>query len=204
MFILDLLTLFPPFIAVEHLRTLLSLILTNSEARKLLSDVSLIGRDLFARGAAKLADTARPDPDSLARVDDAAPSNEWKAPNGQSHGTEQSPNFLSNEQREGASQATDRAQRTSEQPKDAKGNAVAETRQLQSDAGNSDNKTEAKLGFKDRIMGFKDKIPQEHRDRGNEEYEKGVQFIKDEFPEERRDQVCNTVNFHGSCADHPH
>lgn len=43
--------------AIRHLlRTILSLILTNSEARKLLPDFSLIGRDLLARGASKAAD----------------------------------------------------------------------------------------------------------------------------------------------------
>jgi hypothetical protein len=41
-------------LAVRHLRTILSLVLTNSEVRKLLSDFSLIGRDLLTRGASKL------------------------------------------------------------------------------------------------------------------------------------------------------
>jgi hypothetical protein len=44
--------------AVRHLRTILSLILTNSEVRELLSDFSLIGRDLLARGASNPADSS--------------------------------------------------------------------------------------------------------------------------------------------------
>lgn len=63
--------------ATEHLRTLLNLVLTNSEARKLLGDFAVIGRDLFAQGAAKAADMARPDQDRMARVDHAAPHNEF-------------------------------------------------------------------------------------------------------------------------------
>ena len=66
---------------VEHLRTLFHLILSNSEARKLFSDASLIGRDLFARGASHLAEKARPDQDALARADEPAPSDEWKTEN---------------------------------------------------------------------------------------------------------------------------
>lgn len=54
--------------AVEHLRTLAQLLITNSEARKLVSDLTVIARDLFATGAAKAAEKAKPDPDRLAQV----------------------------------------------------------------------------------------------------------------------------------------
>lgn len=60
--------------AVQHLRTLAQLLLTNSEARKLLQDFTLIGRDMFARGASNLAERARPDAERMAKVDDAAAS----------------------------------------------------------------------------------------------------------------------------------
>jgi hypothetical protein len=53
---------------VEHLRTLAQLLLTNSEARKLVSDLTFIARDLFATGAVKAAEKAKPDPESLAKV----------------------------------------------------------------------------------------------------------------------------------------
>ena len=60
--------------AVQHLRTIAQLLLTNSEARKLIQDFTLIGRDMFAVGAAKAAERARPDPERMAKVDDAAPN----------------------------------------------------------------------------------------------------------------------------------
>jgi len=63
--------------AVTHLRTLLHLVLTNGEARKLLSDMALIGRDLFAHGAAKAANLTRPYEERMRQVDDAAPHNEF-------------------------------------------------------------------------------------------------------------------------------
>jgi hypothetical protein len=58
------LTRFP---AAKHLRTLLSLVATNSEARKLLSDFSLIGRDLLSKGASKAAEGLAPDQERLHR-----------------------------------------------------------------------------------------------------------------------------------------
>ena len=63
--------------AVKHLRTILSLVLTNSEVRKLLSDFSLIGRDLLARGASKAAEGLRPDPERLAHVNDSGPQDQF-------------------------------------------------------------------------------------------------------------------------------
>ncbi|KAL4069133.1 hypothetical protein J3A83DRAFT_4535807 [Scleroderma citrinum] len=64
-------------VAVHHLRTILSLILTNSEVRKLLSDFSVIGRDLLAKGAVKVAEALRPTEEELAKVDEPAPQGEF-------------------------------------------------------------------------------------------------------------------------------
>lgn len=78
------------FKAVRHLRTLLSLILTNSEVRKLLSDFSVVGRDLLARGAAKAAEALRPDREALSRVDEPAPEGEFVS-EGRKTGTGETP-----------------------------------------------------------------------------------------------------------------
>jgi len=69
--------------AVEHLRTLGKLIFTNSEFRKLLKDVGILGRDVAADAAAKAADAARPSEEQLNQVDETAPSNQWVGPNGE-------------------------------------------------------------------------------------------------------------------------
>ncbi|KIJ58511.1 hypothetical protein HYDPIDRAFT_171253 [Hydnomerulius pinastri MD-312] len=50
-----------------------------------------------------------------------------------------------------------------------------------------------KQGFKDRIKGVRDgisdRLPQQHKDRANEHFERGRKFLAEEyFPEERRDQ----------------
>ncbi|KAJ7765620.1 hypothetical protein B0H16DRAFT_396732 [Mycena metata] len=59
--------------AAHHLRTLLSLVLTNAEMRKLLADAGTIGRDLLAKGAVKAAASIAPAPEQLERADDHAP-----------------------------------------------------------------------------------------------------------------------------------
>lgn len=77
--------------AVQHLRTLLNLVLTNSEARKLLSDFGIIGRDLLARSAAKVAETLRPDEERLARVDHSAPQDQFVTEGGRVAGPGEKP-----------------------------------------------------------------------------------------------------------------
>jgi hypothetical protein len=58
------------------------------------------------------------------------------------------------------------------------------------DAAQTDEekKEAAKTGFMDRMRGMRDKIPQEHKDRATEQYEKTKGFLRNEFPEERREQ----------------
>jgi len=85
--------MFAPSTAVQHLRTLLNLILTNSEARKLLSDFGVIGRDLLARGAGKVAEALQPDEEQLARVDHTAPQDQFVTEGGRAVGPGDKPVF---------------------------------------------------------------------------------------------------------------
>ncbi|KAF7295850.1 hypothetical protein HMN09_01128400 [Mycena chlorophos] len=63
--------------AAHHLRTLLNLILTNAEMRKLLSDFGTVGRDLFAKGAAKAAKTVAPTQQELHEAEQPAPNDQF-------------------------------------------------------------------------------------------------------------------------------
>jgi len=78
-------------LATQHLRTLFSLILTNGEVRKLLGDFSVVGRDLLARGVVKLAEQTRPDEESLQRVDEPGPDNEFISEGGRRVGHDETP-----------------------------------------------------------------------------------------------------------------
>ncbi|WVQ82003.1 hypothetical protein IAT38_004130 [Cryptococcus sp. DSM 104549] len=77
--------------AAAHLRVLVTLFLTNSEARKLLNDFGIIGRDIFATAATKAADQARPTQEQLDTIDQEAPSHEWIGADGQRHGPNETP-----------------------------------------------------------------------------------------------------------------
>lgn len=66
--------------ALSHIRTLVKLLTTNSEARKLVSDFSLVGRDLLSRSAAKAAEGIAPAPEDLARVDESTRRDEFVDP----------------------------------------------------------------------------------------------------------------------------
>jgi hypothetical protein len=54
--------------AAEHLKTLGKLLFTNSEVRKLLKDIGLLGRDIAADAAVKAADKARPSEHQLNQI----------------------------------------------------------------------------------------------------------------------------------------
>ncbi|RDX45619.1 hypothetical protein OH76DRAFT_1558936 [Lentinus brumalis] len=77
--------------AVQHLRTLLSLVFTNAEVRKLVSDFGVIGRDLLARGAEKVATQARPSEDALRRVDEPGPEHTFISEGGRKAGPNETP-----------------------------------------------------------------------------------------------------------------
>lgn len=77
--------------AAQHLRTLFDLVLTNSEVRKLLSDFSLIGRDLLSTGLSKAAGSLKPNEEQLAHVDRAGPQDQFITEGGRKIGTEETP-----------------------------------------------------------------------------------------------------------------
>ena len=76
---------------VQHLRTLLSLVFTNAEVRKLVNDFGVIGRDLLARGAEKVAQNARPSEDALRGVDQPGPEHKFVTQGGREVGPNETP-----------------------------------------------------------------------------------------------------------------
>ncbi|KAF9444701.1 hypothetical protein P691DRAFT_763168 [Macrolepiota fuliginosa MF-IS2] len=77
--------------AITNLRTLLHIVLTNSEARKLLSDFSVIGRDLLSKSAVKASELIAPHPEALQRTHEPAPADEFISSGGRHVGPEETP-----------------------------------------------------------------------------------------------------------------
>ncbi|KAM0801332.1 hypothetical protein BDR22DRAFT_880439 [Usnea florida] len=63
--------------ALEGLRTLGTLVLSNGQFRKLLSDASLLLRDIAGDAASKSANKIKPSEDAMSRIDHPAEDNTW-------------------------------------------------------------------------------------------------------------------------------
>ncbi|PPQ71059.1 hypothetical protein CVT26_011461 [Gymnopilus dilepis] len=206
--------------AVKHLRTLLTLVLTNSEVRKLLSDFSLIGRDLLSRTAVKAAETIAPHPDKLANVDQTAPHDQFITEGGRVAGPNETPVLearlpgtektirhhpheedimVKNEDgtMKPASEIREQARQVNENKgdiaNDAVGKAQSEAQKHAEDIQEADSTEEKKRGVMDKMRAFRDgisdRIPQQHKEKASDTYDRTKTFLSEEyFPEERRDQ----------------
>ncbi|KAH8827080.1 hypothetical protein DL96DRAFT_1605435 [Flagelloscypha sp. PMI_526] len=160
--------------AIQHIRTLFQLILTNSEVRKLLSDSGIVGRDLLARGASKAARQLAPPQHKLAQVDDTAPRDEFVQ-------DEKVDKLLSG--------------RAFGKTKESKEEIKRETQEIQNEITEieaNDNlsegaKEEKKKSLKDRLQRLQ--LSPENRERLDQHTNRAKTFLMEEyFPKERRDQ----------------
>ncbi|OJT01692.1 hypothetical protein TRAPUB_7748 [Trametes pubescens] len=208
--------------AVKHLRTLLSLVLTNSEVRKLVTDFSIIGRDILARTASKVADKARPDADRLAQVDESAPRDQFVSEGGRLVGPDETPVLEAripgtdttvaqhpheelghgakvtqgNGEVKSGAQAINETEARKDEIVDRAKIEAEDTRNVVGGDPVPEDRVDAeakKSGLMNKIRGFRDnmtdRVPQEHKDRANDNFNRAKQVLsEDYFPEERRDQ----------------
>ncbi|KAH9958918.1 hypothetical protein BC827DRAFT_1135468 [Russula dissimulans] len=163
--------------AARHLRTLGNLIATNSEVRKILSDFSVIGRDILARTASHAAENIRPDQDALANVDRSAPSDLFETAGGSRVGSNETPAAESNVP---GSNTTIRH------------HSLESVNDTDAD---TDTKKAGLIGrLQDLKNGLSDRIPQEHKDVTREKLEQGRKVLAEEyFPDDRRDQFIYRI-----------
>ncbi|KAJ3732816.1 hypothetical protein DFJ43DRAFT_1071512 [Lentinula guzmanii] len=203
--------------AAHSVRTLLHLLLTNSEARKLLSDFSVVGRDLLARGLGKASEGLRPDEDQLRLVDEAhrgeggafsVASPEQRAREQEEIGVDgmakaRVPSDIQdsvNAVAEEASRTQDAAQNTA---RDARGQEISPSSPREAA---EDVKEEAKKrGLMDRVKNVRNAIPDEHQEKAKDHFKRGKEFLTEEyFPKERRDQwIWRGKKVILECQSHP-
>ncbi|KEI39762.1 uncharacterized protein L969DRAFT_17670 [Mixia osmundae IAM 14324] len=216
--------------AAEHLRTLGKLIWTNSEFRKIMTDLSFLARDVAADAAAhgadmaaQAADKARPAEHELNQVDQTAPDNQWVGPDGQtrSHNEpvpdtglqgkkeelqarrDQAVNKkdeLKNAASDQASQAQNAAGEHANRVQNATQNAPGPNDPVNDPNGPTDAQKQAGQNAaadsaqdakntaaqkKDQLMA---KIPQEHKDKANEQIGKAKDYANEKFDPERRER----------------
>ncbi|KAL8287370.1 hypothetical protein RQP46_003822 [Phenoliferia psychrophenolica] len=186
--------------AIEHLRTLGKLIFTNSEARKLLKDIGILGRDVAADAAIKVGQTARPSEHELNKVDEPAPSNQWVGPDGEirSH-NDAVPDTGLAAKRDAAKQTAADLQSQAQQQAQETGNRVANaadqgqqgqyaTDEDRAAAAANAGGDQAKEEAANLVQRMKAKIPDEHKDKAREQAHKLKEYGQDKFPQERRDR----------------
>ncbi|KAJ1042013.1 hypothetical protein NDA10_002991 [Ustilago hordei] len=153
-----------------------------ADLRKIIQDLGYIGRDMFADGAAKAAEVARPEDGKLQRVDQPTPDNEFH---------DDIPDLFKKKEETKA-----HAQEKAEQAK-AQGSSHARDLQnsVEPNASKEENQAAVAEQAKNKAQLFADKIPQkhkdlakEHKDLAKEHKDKAQGYLKDKFPQERRDQ----------------
>ncbi|KAF8492864.1 hypothetical protein F5888DRAFT_1728342 [Russula emetica] len=155
--------------AARHLRTLGDLIATNSEVRKILSDFSVIGRDILARTASHAAERVRPEQEALTKVDRPAPSDQFEEGGSRQAG----PNGSPEGQVRPASQTVDDAQHS-------------EVTEVKATSG----LTTRLQNFKN---GFSDLVPQEHKEEVRNQTEHGRKVLAEDYFPDRRDQFIYRI-----------
>lgn len=169
--------------ALDGLKTLGTLILSNGQFRKLLDDALVLFRDMAGDAASNAANKVRPDEDRLNQIDQPAEDNTWhevpdlskdNIKNQASSLYNQNKPFSREDAKDAASTGADQAQ---QQP-------------------TSDNQQAAQAGATSAAQQLKDKaqanIPDEHqekaRDAKNAAAQRSKQYLSKKMPQERREQ----------------
>ncbi|KAK5142873.1 hypothetical protein LTR04_002079, partial [Oleoguttula sp. CCFEE 6159] len=182
---------------LDGLRTLGTLIISNGQFRKLLSDATILLRDMAGDAAQTAANKVNPSEDELNQIDRPAEDNTWHdVPNldkdhlkNQVKGkiNEQKP-FGRGDLKKAAGDATQSAHPSgSRDPADAADLAARD----QQDGTNSgmDAQQGARAGYQSLKDQASQNVPDETKDRVRERRDKANNYLKEKLPQERRDQA---------------
>jgi len=183
--------------ALEGLRTLGTLILSNGQFRKLLSDAQILFRDIAGDAAQKAAHRVNPNEDQLAQIDRPAQDNVWHDVPDMSGGNlkqQMRQNFDRNKpvHREDLKQAAGNAAQTanpddSRDPRDVTGRAAHDQRfGTQSGVDATSGFQAGATHLRDRIQ---ENVPDEHQDRAKRQWHSTKDYMNDKFNEDRRKQT---------------
>ncbi|TIB69078.1 hypothetical protein E3Q08_03579 [Wallemia mellicola] len=190
--------------ALEHLRTVFTLIATNSEVRKLLSDSKIIGQDLFADAASKAAKVARPNEEKLAKIDESAPEG-WKSKDGRVVGADETPEYdlpklkkAKKETEEGQEKAEDVKKAALERQDEVKDTAAKQaddtTKKVDSKTNQQSDVSDIQKAVNEAGQEKADETKagekaQEGKNKTKSVADSGKQSLKDKIPSEYRDKA---------------
>jgi len=183
--------------ALEGLRTLGTLIISNGQFRKLLNDATILVRDIAGDAASKAANKVNPSSDQLSQIDKPAEDNTWHDVPDMSTGNiksqikstyNQKGPVKSDDIRDAAGNASERANPDgSRDPADAA--QYAQGDQQHGTSSGVDAQSGARAGIATLKERANENIPEETKDQARERKERTRRYLQGKMPEERRDQT---------------
>lgn len=199
--------------ALEGLRTLGTLLITNGQFRKLLQDAGVLFRDIAADAASNAASKVRPDEEKLRNIDRPAEDNTWHdAPDfSKENLKKQAQGVYGGNPKEDIKHATNEATSTahpsgSSDPKDLAKTAARD--QQQGGSSGVDAKQGLSAGanaLKQRVDANVNDDTKEDARRKKEEYKaRTKEYFQRKVPDERRDQIIwRLKKMVVECQSHP-
>ncbi|KAI7544016.1 hypothetical protein KC317_g16126, partial [Hortaea werneckii] len=179
--------------AAEGLKTLGNLLITNGQFRKLLSDMTVLLRDIAADSAQKTADKARPSEDQMKQIDVPAEDNTWhekpdlSKENLKNQAKSRAP-IGKKEAKEAAGDAAEAGHpEGSRDPSDAA--ALAAKDQQEGTQSGVDAKSATTAGGKSLKNKFSENMSEEQKEKMRQYRERTNNYFKNKMPKERRDQL---------------
>ncbi|RDL35454.1 Uncharacterized protein BP5553_07385 [Venustampulla echinocandica] len=183
--------------ALEGLRTLGTLMISNGQFRKLLNDATVLIRDIAGDAATKAATKVNPSEEQLAQIDRPADDNTWHdAPNMSKGDLKNQVKSQFNKQtplnkddiRDAAGNAAQSAHpQGSRDPADAA--AQAAWHHQQGESSGVDARAGVRSGTATLRQNASENVPDETKDRGREYKDRTKGYLESKMPEERRQQT---------------
>lgn len=184
--------------ALQGMRTLGTLLITNGQFRKLLKDASVLLRDMAGDAASNAAGHVRPSEEQLSQIDQAAEDNTWH----------EAPKFDKESLKKNAQglykgDAKNDAKELMQDGANATATRGADTKAK--DADTAAGKSTVKDGLKNKINANVDEETKQKAKERNEEFRRKTrEYMDKKMPQERKDQIIwRLKKMVIECQQHP-
>ncbi|KJR89898.1 uncharacterized protein SPSK_05930 [Sporothrix schenckii 1099-18] len=189
--------------ALEGIKTLGNLLITNGQFRKLLKDSSVLFRDILADSASKATSVVRPSDEALAQIDEPAPDDTWHdRPNLAKNDLKNRTKALYKKNNSGGTTSG----------RDVGGTSATDTQRLDGlQDGTAETVQDKTAEYRDRAKAYlRSKVPQERRDQAvwrlkkmiiecqqHPDYQQAIQALLDLAERYHSHAKTTTANSHG-------
>jgi len=181
--------------ALDGLRTLGTLIISNGQFRKLLQDAQILFRDIAGDAATKAARRVNPSEDELSQIDRPAPDNQWHDVPDKERLKQQARETIDRNKplsRDEARQAVGNTTQAAD-PNGSRDPRETANKAAQDQRHGTNNGVDARSGVKAGVDTLRDhmreNIPDEHQDRAKRQWGSTKNYFGDKLNEDRRKQT---------------